>query len=82
VTAAAVRVGEDAHGIWLAGVASTYLTEAFAGEGQLSVSGHWVREGPGVMELMDLMLIDGPASPVKAVLNLLRATHPGPGSSA
>jgi hypothetical protein len=76
VTAAAVRVGEDAHGIWVAGAASPYLTEACAGQDQLWVSGHWVREAPSVMELLDLMLIDGPASPVKAVLNVLRATRP------
>lgn len=76
VTAAAVRVGEDAHGIWVAGAASAYLTEACAGQDQLWVSGHWVREAPGVMELLDLMLIDGPASPAKAVLNILRAGRP------
>lgn len=76
VTAAAVRVGEDAHGIWVAGAASAYLTEACAGQDQLSVSGHWVREAPGVMELLDLMLVDGPASPFKAVLNILRGTGP------
>ncbi len=60
--AAAVRVGEDAHGVWVAGVAAPYVGESCAHRERLQVSGHWARQATGGMELIDLVLIDGPES--------------------
>jgi hypothetical protein len=59
--AAAVRVGEDAHGIWVAGAAAPYVGETCTHRERLHVSGHWARQDDGSMELIDLILVDGPA---------------------